>query len=238
MSTGSLQEYLRASPAFVMGTYGLRNVYGPMAGWPAPGDTLDNVLIWVTCLFLFTCWTKKLAIVTVGGLFFVYNYIFMIAAWCLVTDVAPGASGMFAIGAIFLSMLMWTLSSPSKFGLEYDVYKWLIVVWGVVTTGINAVWLQSMQTNKVALAPEIESYQAKMRHFEANGGEWDVGSDCPTGFKGSCAPIPSGLEETPLYPAVVIAAAAPVVYLGIALVLGVRAAADKPNAGDYRPMRV
>ena len=47
-ATQAIQEFTRSSSLMVMGTYCLRNLYGPMIGWPAPADTLDNCLIWVT----------------------------------------------------------------------------------------------------------------------------------------------------------------------------------------------
>ena len=69
---------------------------------------------------------------------------------------------MFAIGTIFLAILMWTLSAPAKFGLDYDKYKWLIVLWGLVCFVINAMWLAVMQENKNALAPEIENFKKEV----------------------------------------------------------------------------
>jgi len=239
--TQAFQEFTRSSPMMVMGTYCLRNLYGPMIAWPAPADTLDNCLIWVTGLFLFTCWSKQLQIVTVGGLFFFMFYLFQISTWCMVTDFPPGAAGMFAIGTIILALLMWTLSAPAKFGLDYDTYKWLIVGWGVVCFAINAVWLSIMQENKNALAPEIANFKKKMKFFDENGGLWDVGSDCPAGFKkGPCALIPSGLPEVPLVPYVPIAVTVPLVYLAVAFVLSKKVREDAepmPSSSDYYAMK-
>jgi|FLMP01.3.fsa_nt_emb hypothetical protein len=61
MATGSLQEFFRVTPLYVAGSYGLRNIFAPQVGWPAPGDILDNVLIWLVATFLLTCWVKRLA---------------------------------------------------------------------------------------------------------------------------------------------------------------------------------
>jgi hypothetical protein len=72
------------------------------------------------------------------------------------------------------------------------------------------------------LWPEIQSYKVKMSFFKTNG-EWDVGADCPVGYAGPCAPIPSGLPETPFYPGVLIAAAVPCVFIILERILSMRA---------------
>ena len=208
-----------------------------MIGWPAPGDTLDNCLIWITTGFCFTCWFKKLSIVSIGGMIFFYFYLLQIATWATITEFPPGGAGMFAIATFIFAILVWTLSAPAKFGFNYEAYKWLVVLWCFVSFAINAYWLYLMEQNKNALYPQIENVKQKMAYFmdPVTGGKWEVGSDCPTGFR-KCATIPSGLPETDFYPYVPIAAGVPVLYLLTAFLFSFRDTAPT-TAGDYVAMK-